>query len=233
MRFPFLSLLALLLPAAVAAQGAGTVRGRLTVTERDGEPTKDASEAVVWLVPVAGESRGAPRPAPRQAPGRPAEILMQGRQFAPRVRVVPLGTTVEFPNGDPFRHNAFSNSPLGPFDLGLYGKGERHAVTPAKAGVYPVYCDIHARMRAHLVVVPTAHWGQPGVDGRFELAGVPAGRYALHAWHERAGQVWREVTVTAGGVEEAPVALDARGFVLQPHKNKFGRDYPARTGDRY
>jgi plastocyanin len=224
--------------AAALAQGGAAVRGRLTIAERAGEPTRDVAEAVVWLVP-AGTPGSPPRRAESGRGAPPAEILMQGRQFTPRVRVVGLGTAVEFPNGDPFRHNAFSNSALGPFDLGLYGKGERKGVTPARAGVYTVYCDIHARMRAHLVVVPNALWTQPGLDGRWTIAAVPPGRYVLRAWHERGGEATREVVVTAGGtagVDDASVtavALDARGYAVQPHKNKFGRDYPTRTGDRY
>jgi plastocyanin len=235
-RLPLLSFVLLPLVAATAliqgvgAQGTG-VRGRLTIAERAGEPTRDMAEAVVWLVP-SGSGAGAGGAGRR--PAAPAtEILMQGRQFVPRLRVVPLGGAVEFPNGDPFRHNAFSNTALGPFDLGLYGKGERRGVTPARPGVYAVYCDIHARMRAHLVVVPSALWTQPGLDGRWTIADVPPGRYTLRAWHERGGETSREVVVTAAGTDELGVALDARGFAPQPHKNKFGRDYPTRSGDRY
>lgn len=232
-RLP-LSLVLLPLAAATAlAQGAG-VRGRLTIAERAGEPTRDMAEAVVWLVPAGGGGApGGPSVAARRPTAAATEILMQGRQFVPRLRVVPLGAAVEFPNGDPFRHNAFSNTTLGPFDLGLYGKGERRGVTPARPGVYAVYCDIHARMRAHLVVVPSALWTQPGLDGRWAIADVPPGRYTLRAWHERGGETSREIVVTPAGTDEMGVALDARGFAPQPHKNKFGRDYPTRSGDRY
>jgi plastocyanin len=207
------------------------VRGRVTISERGGESTRDLPDAVVWLAPAAGTPER--RAAVLTAAARPAEIHMQGRQFTPRVRVVALGTTVEFPNDDPFRHNAFSNSALGPFDLGLYGKGERKGIVPAKPGVWAIYCDIHARMRAHLVVVPTTLWAQPGPDGRFVIAAVPPGRYTLRAWHERGGETAQEITVGEAPVDAATLALDARGYALRPHKNKFGRDYPTRSGDRY
>ena len=221
----------LLLPLAALRAPAQGVRGRLAVSERGGEPSRDLAEAVVWLVPAGGSVvQPAARAAARTAP---VEILMQGRQFTPRVRIVPLGGSVEFPNGDPFRHNAFSNTALGPFDLGLYGKGERRGVTPAKPGVYAVYCDIHARMRAHVVVVPGGLWAQPGLDGRWAIADVPPGRYTLRAWHERGGETARELVVGAGGADDVAVTLDARGWALAPHKNKFGRDYPTRSGDRY
>jgi plastocyanin len=228
-----LPLAALLIPLAAgvpATPGHVEVRGRVTVSERGGESTRDLPDAVVWLAPAGATER---RAAVLPAAARPAEIHMQGRQFTPRVRVVALGTTVEFPNDDPFRHNAFSNSALGPFDLGLYGKGERKGIVPAKPGVWAIYCDIHARMRAHLVVVPTTLWAQPGPDGRFVIAAVPPGRYTLRAWHERGGEAAQEITVGEAPVDAAPLTLDARGYALRPHKNKFGRDYPTRSGDRY
>lgn len=205
------------------------VRGRVAISERAGETTRDLPEAVVWLVPVGGAAR-----VTAAAASRPAEIHMQGRQFTPRVRVVTLGATVEFPNDDPFRHNAFSNTASGPFDLGLYGKGERRGMTPTKPGVWAIYCDIHARMRAHLVVVPSTLWTQPALDGRFAIADVPPGRYTLRAWHERGGETAQEIVVpNAGSPGETALTLDARGYALLPHKNKFGRDYPTRSGDRY
>ena len=65
-------------------------------------------------------------PAP-SAPVR-AEIGTADKEFSPHVLVVPLGSTVSFPNHDPFNHNVFSLSEENPFDLGLYGRGETRSV---------------------------------------------------------------------------------------------------------
>jgi hypothetical protein len=53
------------------------------------------------------------------------------------VLVIPVGSTVSFPNHDPFNHNVFSLSDEQPFDLGLYGgaKPARYGFSgPASSG---------------------------------------------------------------------------------------------------
>ena len=54
-------------------------------------------------------------------------------------------------------------------------------------------------MTAYVVVVPTPHYVIAGADGRWTLPGVPAGRYDLHVWHERAPEVVSGVEVPAAG----------------------------------
>ncbi len=57
------------------------------------------------------------------------------------------------------------------------------------------------------------------------MTNVPAGRYRLTVWHERAPQVSTDVEVSAGGLSGVETMLDARGHRVVAHKNKFGRDY--------
>lgn len=212
-------------PRALRAQGS--VSGRITIQERTDARTPDLASAVVYLEPAAGAA------TPRAAEPVTAQIAMESRTFIPRVRVVPVGSTVEFPNQDPFRHNVFSNSGPTEFDLGLYGRGESKGVALRKPGIFTIFCNIHARMSAFVVAVPTPHFTQAGADGRFTLAGVPAGRYTLHVWHDRGGAETRAIDVPAGGVQDAEVRLDARGYKVATHKNKFGQEYTATGRDRY
>ena len=51
-------------------------------------------------------------------------IALQGRQFAPRVRVLTEGSKVQFPNQDSFNHNVFSKATQGPFDTESFGRGK-------------------------------------------------------------------------------------------------------------
>ena len=202
---------------------AVTVSGRVTILERAGDRTTDLPDAVVWL-----EAASAAR---RVSPTR-TEIGMESKRFVPRVRVVPLGSMVEFPNLDPFRHNVFSNvGPTG-FDLGLYGRSERRGARFDRAGVQPIFCNIHSRMVAYVVAVATPHFAQAAPDGRFHLPDVPPGRYVLRSWHERGGETARDIDVTASGLADVELTLDARGFQPVPHKNKFGQAY-APGSDRY
>ena len=66
----------------------------------------------------------------------------------------------------------------------------------------------------------------------FTLPPVPAGRYQLHAWHERSPEVTRELVVPTGGIDSLDLQLDARGYTFKPHLNKFGQPYP-QQGRRY
>ena len=211
----------MLAPRVLAAQGA--VSGRVTIQEREGETTKDLATAVIYL-DAAGGAIGSTRELE-------VEIAMHDKTYIPHVRVVPAGSIVTFPNQDPFRHNVFSNSSAGPFDLGLTPRGQSSRNAFRRPGVYAIYCNIHPRMSAFVVAVATPYYAQPGADGTFTIASVPAGRYVLHAWHERGGETTQSVDVPAGGLEGLVAVLDARGYRVATHKNKFGLDYAASDED--
>jgi plastocyanin len=212
------STLALLAPfAAVAAQGS--VSGRVTLLEKAGQKTTDLANAVVWLEPLAGNST---RPKATKV-----EVEMKDRQFSPHVRVVPAGSTIDFPNQDVIKHNTFSTTPGSSFDLGLYGRGQTKSHQFTKVGAIPVYCNIHATMTSFVVVVPTQWFAQAGIDGRWMVTDVPPGAYELHVWHERAPKQTARVQVTAGRVDLPDMQLNAQGYVLVQHKDKLGQDYNA------
>ncbi|MFI5244695.1 MAG: hypothetical protein ACHQQR_05670 [Gemmatimonadales bacterium] len=212
---------ALFLARPVIAQGA--VSGRVAMLEKPGEATKDFDATVVYLLPKG---------APARFAETKSQMAMNGRQFAPRVRVVTTGSTIEYVNQDPFSHNIFSTAPGAAFDLGTYSGGAAKSAQFKKAGAFPVYCNIHAQMTAFVVVVSTSHFTQAGADARWKITSVPAGKYELHVWHERAPEVTQELDVPASGIANVDVTLDARGFKQVAHKNKLGQDYTA-TGVRY
>ena len=91
-----------------AAQAS--VSGQVSLLERLGERTEDLADVIVWLEPTGGTRV---RTSPTTT-----TIQLLGRQFSPRVRTVPQGSTVEFPNADSFSHNVFSEAPNGTFDTG-------------------------------------------------------------------------------------------------------------------
>ena len=76
-------------------------------------------------------------------------------------------------------------------------------------------------------------YAQPGQDGSFTIENVPPGRHRVHVWHERIPtEVIKEVTAGADG--DLQIALNARGYKWQPHRNKYGRNYPTNAGhERY
>lgn len=218
-------LMALVLTSVTSSMSPrATVSGQVTILERPGEPTEDLANAVVFLEPVT--------PAPLAL--RPGKVVMalEKRQFAPRVRVITEGSTVEFPNEDRFSHNVFSKT-NGGFDTQEYGRGKKRAQTFREPGVYPLYCNVHPRMTGFVIALRTPYFTQPGADGRFTIDNVPPGDYRLVAWHDRARQDTVAVRIAASGGAPLRIELDARTYRFVQHKNKFGREYQSASGDRY
>jgi len=209
-----------MLTLAAATAAAGTVRGWVEVVDKGGKRATDLGDAVVW---VEG-----PRVKPQPSG---AVITMKGKAFTPRVSVVPVGGTVEFPNQDPIFHNVFSVSGENRFDLDLYKKPKSGAWTFRTPGLVRVFCNIHPQMSAYVLVRDNPFWARVGADGRFAIDGVPAGTWTVKAWHERGGEGSGVVAVPAEGAIDVTLTLDASRFKRAPHKNKFGKDYEA--GEKY
>lgn len=207
-------------PDGLRAQQGGAVTGRVSLTERGDRPAPDLGQAILWLT---GDHAAAATPGS-------VEMATEGKQFVPRLVVVPRGSTIAFPNHDPFNHNVFSLSPGATFDLGLFGRGEAKHVDVDRPGVIRVYCNVHAQMRGLIVVQETALFTQPGSDGSFRLDHVPPGDYVLHVWHERgSAPVTRTLRVGSAGADAGILAIDARGYRFVQHKDKEGKSYSDRS----
>ena len=215
--------------AQVAAGGTGSVSGQVTIKERPGDTTEDLGNVVVYLEPTGASAR---LRQPSTAPVNTV-ITLHGRQFQPRVRVVTTGSTVQFPNDDPFSHNVFSKM-NGGFDTQVYGRGKTRENQFFDPGVYPLYCNIHPRMTGFVVTLATPYYAQAASDGRFVIEKVPAGTYRMHVWHDRVSEKPPvDIVVPSAAVASMRIDLDATGYRYTPHKNKFGQDYTSASGDRY
>ena len=209
-----------------AVPAAAQVSGRLQVADVGGKAATDLGDAVVYI------ARGPRLPSSASRPV--VDMSLDARQFRPRVIVVPVGTTVNFPNLDPFNHNVFSSDSGSTFDLGLYGRNETASHRFTRAGLVRVYCNIHPRMSGFVVVRDNGWYAQPGADGSFSIPNVPPGSYTLRAWHERGGETSQDITVPQGGLANVEVRLDASTFQYVQHKNKYGQDYGSgSTRERY
>lgn len=209
-------LLCVVLPAS-----AGDVQGHAIITKR---LTKKA------LSPIVYNLRGAvtPSSAPAQSDAaneysrlvvmleggsersKPPESLVieqRNMRFEPDLVIVPVGSTVQFPNADPIFHNIFSLSKTQPFDLGFYPQGQNRTVKFNRKGIVQVYCHIHANMYAAVVVTSSPWYAKPSADGSFSWSGVPAGHYKLIAWHKIAGLFKTEIDVPESGQVEAGIRI--------------------------
>jgi plastocyanin len=185
---------------------AGAIEGRVAVT---GGP---ASDIYVYV-----EGRGP------QTARKGLEIKQEGRQFNPRVAVVQTGTNVVFPNLDSVYHNVFSNSPRNTFDLGTYQAGDKaRSVTVTGPGVVEVYCNLHQKMSAKILVVPNALYTKVRADGTFRLDNVPAGTRRLVAWSPETKPVAQRVEIE-GQTTQVSFSLEHQDPAAHP--NKFGQAY--------
>src|SRR6266850_1922287 len=199
--------------ALATVPAANRVAGRIVILEKGNKPSPDLSDAVLYLE--------APAVVATAATPATVEIAITDKTYAPHVVVIPVGSTVRFPNHDPFNHNVFSVSEPNTFDLGLYGRGEAKDHTFQSPGLVRVYCNVHPRMVAYVLVMANRYYVQPGTDGSFAITDVPAGSYRLHVWHERIpSEVVKDVSAAGAAATGLQIALNARGYKWQPHRNK-------------
>jgi plastocyanin len=186
----------------------GTIEGKVKV------PGGDTSDLYVYVENYRGPL----------IKGKAVEIKQENKQFIPRVAVVPIGSSVSFPNLDPIFHNVFSNSPKNSFDLGSYRAGDKtRAAVFNSPGVVDIYCNMHQRMSAHVLVVPSKLYTRVKPDGSFRLEGVPAGARTLVAWSPSLKPVQQKVDVD--GSDTARVAFEMEYTDQKSHTNKMGQPY--------
>jgi plastocyanin len=204
------------------------VRVHIEVIQAGGQkaaPHQAAGNVVVWLRPDPLLANAA---IDSVAPGH-FRMEQKNKSFDPHLLVVPLGSTVEFPNLDPFFHNVFSQFNGKRFDLGLYEAGSNRVVRFDHEGVSYLFCNIHSQMAAVIVTVRTPYFAVATGSGEIELHHVPAGDYQVHVWAEGADahqldSLTRRVHIAAGQLELGTIQVSVPGTIPQ-HKNKFGEDY--------
>jgi hypothetical protein len=163
-----------------------------------------------------------------------ARLVQHGKRFSPHLVVLTVGSTVEFPNHDPFFHNVFSVYQGTRFDLGLYESGSSKTVIFGRPGASYIFCNIHPEMSAVVLALTTPYYAITDHAGNYRILDVPPGDYDLHVWFERANEdqlqrMTRSVTVSAN--ESLPsIAITAVPSLAQGHKNKYGKDYDMPPG---
>lgn len=164
-----------LILAASLAGAAPTVAGDVTVDVVD-RTGRGVPEVVTTLTPI-----GTQPPATR-GPVASAVMDQRDRAFVPRVLVVAVGASVEFPNNDSVSHQVYSFSPAKRFQLPLY-KGDKHPpVIFDHEGLVVLGCNIHDEMAGYIYVTSAPHFGKTDAAGVVELKNLPAGDYRLTLW---------------------------------------------------
>jgi plastocyanin len=182
------------LAAVRTAPGATLV---ITVHTPDGRPLPGA---VVTAHPLDAPARKPP----------PVKAVMDqvNRAFQPDLLVIPVGSTVTFPNSDSVSHQIYSFSPTKRFQLPLYRGTPYPPVHFDQTGVVTLGCNIHDEMVGYLLVTDAPYFGRTGASGAW-TAEVARGRYRISIWHPRLrdseADLARELTV--GDADHAELTL--------------------------
>ena len=204
-------------------QLVGNGQGRSAVDSNGG--------VVVWLKPLDNLARDLSPTSKRQ------KLAQIHKTFEPHLLVVRVGSTVDFPNHDPFLHNVFSLFEGKRFDLGLYEAGASNSVRFDRVGFSFLFCNIHPEMSAVVVVLDTPYFAVSDARGKVSIANVPEGRYEVHYWSERGlpdslKQLTRTVTISGSDRSLIPAKIAENPDFTTSHKNKYGQDYtPPPTTD--
>ena len=152
------------------------------VVDRDG---RGVADVVVAATPVAALPAAATAPGAKPGPSpslKPAVMDQRNREFMPRVLVVGVGSSVEFPNNDSVSHQVYSFSAAKHFQLPLY-KGQPHPpVVFDKPGLVVLGCNIHDAMVGYVYVTDAPYFGTTETAGRLTLKELPVGEYQIVVW---------------------------------------------------
>jgi len=134
------------------------------------------------------------------APKEPVELDVRGYFFSPRVIVVRTNQKLRLKNSGfnslSVRGQAKQNQQ---FNVGIL-KGAHYDVSFRNSEfAIPVNHDCCPWMIAWIHVLDHPFFAVSGLDGAFRIAGLPAGKYEVEAWHEKFGT--RTATVTVGEKE--------------------------------
>lgn len=194
------------LALTVALSAAPALAGDVSVDVRDqaGKPVRDA---VVMIRPAGGVAPGTPMKV-----SWPMVMAQQNTQFTPYVLIVPLGSTVSFPNKDKVRHHVYSFSAPKKFELKLYGRDETRSITFDKPGAVSLGCNIHDSMIAFIFVTDTPFAAKSNPQGVAVVQDAPAGGATLLVWHpdlKARAPIPRPLAV-AGAAQRATVTIELR-----------------------
>lgn len=204
--------------------GTGTVSGRVTL---EGTPTEEQQLPLDAACTTSSKEHGKemPRftrnyevkdggladvlvtlvdipPQPIPAGTGPLVITQRGCEYEPYVTACQVGQPINVVNDDPLTHNIHT-LPEVP------GNKEVNQSQAAKSKPLDfVYdkpeeflrfkCDVHPWMFSYVSVMNHPFYSVSGEDGRFEIKGLPDGKYKVKFKHRKAGEKVEEVEVKDG-----------------------------------
>jgi plastocyanin len=192
-------LCALLCGVGVPASAATLV---VHVLKRDGKPLPGAD--------VTAEPESSP-----PSPATPVKAIMDqvNLAFLPDVLVIPVHSTVQFPNSDAVGHQVYSFSSARQFQLPLYRGKPYPPVQFDQPGVVTLGCNIHDNMLGYIIVTAAPWFGRTDAQGAWQGRDLPAGKFRVRVWHpllNEPREMERSVDLTGDGSVEFRLAKPLR-----------------------
>jgi len=156
--------------------------------------------AVVTLQPLTGNSHSS----------APVNSVMDqiNRTFVPDLLVIPVGSTVAFPNSDSVSHQIYSFSPAHRFQLPLYRGKPYPPVIFDQPGIVTLGCNIHDSMLAYVLVTDAPYFGRADASGSWSVD-LPHGTYRMTVWQPRMRESSQQ-DVTVGETDRTEVTVRLR-----------------------
>jgi len=143
----------------------------VNVLKRDGKPLPGAV--------ITAEPQSSTDPAP------PVKAIMDqvNLAFLPDVLVIPVHSTVQFPNSDAVGHQVYSFSSARQFQLPLYRGKPYPPVQFDQPGVVTLGCNIHDNMLGYIIVTAAPFFGRTDTRGEWQGHDLPTGKFRVRVWH--------------------------------------------------
>ena len=144
-------------------------------------------------------------------PATPAILDQKGCRYDPHVFGIQVNQELLIRNSDDLLHNVhalpFVNKE---FNFGQPTKGmeEKKKFTQPEIMV-KFKCDIHLWMGAWAGVLPHPFHSVTDASGKYEIKGLPPGKYTIEVWHEKYKSVAQELEVKEGA-QTLDLTLEAR-----------------------
>lgn len=151
---------------------------------------------------------------PKVQKAQPVVVDQRDMIFLPRVVAVQHGQPVQFENNDLCNHSVMASSTVkaNQFNVFVTAKQPHECIFEPQKPPIQIGCSLHGWMRAWVFVVPHPWFAVSDTKGKFQIEGVPPGKYTLWLRHPDTGhQDRRAVEVIAGKTTQVKIEWEKVG----------------------
>jgi plastocyanin len=145
-----------------------------------------------------------------ETPTDAVTLDQKGCKYIPRVLGIQAGQPLKIVNSDQTNHNIHPlprvNSEFD--DSQMAGQGPITRKFKHPEAIFPVKCNTHTWMRAHIAVLAHPFFAISDTNGAFTIKGLPPGEYEVEAWHEKYGAKTVKIKVAENADAKADFAFD-------------------------